>query len=265
MLDQLQTALDNLQSRIKRMGTKNVNDKAIKEESVTFAKLYFSTLQPEASASPSFKDNVPALDSLFQDLVRLSNGNNARNTYIRVLGEIRKQFSSLHVALISELSNDLARSSNITPTEKKLIATLNQIIPSSSNCYQQGLSDLQMGNRFSYRGTVSEFREALREVLDHFAPDELVTTQPGFSLEQGRSKPTMKQKVRFILIKRNKSKTQRISSEKTIELIETLTGEIARAVYDRASLGTHVEASRTEAFQVKRYTDAILCDILEIT
>jgi hypothetical protein len=58
----------------------------------------------------------------------------------------------------------------------------------------------------SWRGPATDFRESLRETLDHLAPDSAVKAEPGFKLEQNTSGPTMKQKVRFILKKRGVSK-----------------------------------------------------------
>ena len=47
-------------------------------------------------------------------------------------------------------------------------------------------------------------------------------------------------------------------------LIEALCGEITRAVYDRASVSTHLQTTRQEVAQIKRYLDAVLFDLLEI-
>ena len=91
------------------------------------------------------------------------------------------------------------------------------------------------------------------ENIYHLAPDVEVKEESWFKLEKGCSGPTMKQKVRFGLSSRGKNKTKRTTAEKTVELIETLCGEIFRAVYNRASLSTHVETSRDEVAQLKRY------------
>ncbi len=74
----------------------------------------------------------------------------------------------------------------------------------------------------------------------------------------------MRQKVRVILSSRGKNRTQHVAAEKTVELIETLSGEVARAVYNRASLSTHVETTKDEVVQLKRYMDALFFDLLEI-
>jgi hypothetical protein len=54
------------------------------------------------------------------------------------------------------------------------------------------------------------------------------------------------------------------SAEKMLGLIEELSGEVMRAVYNRASLATHVHQSKTEVRHIKRYVDTVLFDLLEI-
>ena len=88
--------------------------------------------------------------------------------------------------------------------------------------------------------------------------------QEGFKLEERQTRPTMKQKVRFVLSSRGRGRTQRESSEKSTALAEELSGEVVRAVYDRASLATHVHESRTEVERVKRFVDVVLFDLLEL-
>ena len=74
----------------------------------------------------------------------------------------------------------------------------------------------------------------------------------------------MKQKVRYVLVTRNRPKAQRETAEKSLSLIEELSGEVARAVYNRASLATHVSESKSEVAKIKRYVDIVLLDLLEI-
>lgn len=114
------------------------------------------------------------------------------------------------------------------------------------------------------RGTAAEFRESLREVLDHLAPDAEVEAQSWYKPEERQTKPTMRQKTRYILTSRERNKTQRASAEKMLGLIEELSGEVMREVYNRASLAAHVHQSKREVQQIKRYVDTILFDLLEI-
>ena len=86
----------------------------------------------------------------------------------------------------------------------------------------------------------------------------------GFTLEKDRKTPTMKQKVRFVLKSRGLNQTRSSVAEKALELIETLSADIARAIYNRASLATHVETTQDEVVQLKRYIDTMLFDLLAI-
>ena len=90
-----------------------------------------------------------------------------------------------------------------------LISTLEAIVPTAALSYKQALTDLNICNhKISFRGTATELREALRETLDHLSPDTAIMKEPGFKLEQNQTKPTMKQKVRYILKMRNLNDTK---------------------------------------------------------
>jgi hypothetical protein len=148
--------------------------------------------------------------------------------------------------------------------EADLHTALEKLRPSTANSYFQALYDLADKNRPSVRGTAVELRETLRDVLDHLAPDNEVTKSPGFTFEDDKSRPTMKQKARFILKSRGLPHGARASTETAIERVEEATAALARSLYDRGSLSSHVAMTRTEAEQLKRYVDAILGDLLQI-
>ena len=144
------------------------------------------------------------------------------------------------------------------------MSTLAGLVPSAGLSYEQACIDLRSVSRRSYRGAAAELREALREVLDHLASDRDVTAQSGFKLEADQKKPTMKQKVRFILVSRGKGKTQTAPAENSTSLVEERVGALARSVYDRSSLSTHVGTTKQEVQQVKAYVDVVLTELLEI-
>jgi hypothetical protein len=107
-------------------------------------------------------------------------------------------------------------------------------------------------------------REALRETLDYLAPDNDVIAQPGFKLEKDATRPTMQQKVRFILKSRGKNKSQTEAPENAVSVIEERVGALARAVYNRSSVSTHVGTAKQEVQQIKAYVDVVLGELLEI-
>jgi hypothetical protein len=55
--------------------------------------------------------------------------------------------------------------------DRQIIETLEKLLPSAAASYKQGASDLKQAQRYSWRGPATDFRESLRETLDHLAPD----------------------------------------------------------------------------------------------
>jgi hypothetical protein len=148
--------------------------------------------------------------------------------------------------------------------EATIVKTIEQIVPLAGLSYRQACLDLAARDRISYRGTANELREALRELLDHLAPDAEVDSQPGFKCEEGQKKPTMKQKVRFILRARGLSATATEVPENAITLAEEMVAKLTRSAYNRSSLSAHVSTARAEVCQMKMYVDSILAELLEI-
>ena len=128
--------------------------------------------------------------------------------------------------------------------------------------YKQVLFDLKDKERVSYKGTANEIRETLREVLDYLAPDKEVKKE--FPLEKEQDKPTQKQKVSFILKKRNRSKAHIHVPLKSSEIIETSKGGLVRAVYNRSSMSVHKSSAKAEIIQLKKYLDSVLSELLEL-
>lgn len=268
MIGALLDRLDMLEARLRRGRAVNVNDSGTKELTIATGTFYFSQCRPHLTEILGDSERLSRHDEKWQQLIRLAHGNNARATYRRLLRELKKDLVELNVDYLAHLSNkglDGQTLSDLTPAEELIIRTLEDYVPSAAASYRQGLLDLQAGERLSYRGTASEFREALRETLDHLAPDNEVQQAPGFTPEPGQTKPTMKQKVRFILSSRDRKKTQQQAAEKSVELVEELMGTLTRALYNRASLATHLESSRLEVQRIKRYVDTVFFDLLEIS
>lgn len=259
--------LAGLQSQLRRGHAVNVNDRQTKEEAIAVGSAYFSTYHKALVKALGESELLLAHDKNWQDLIRLAHGNNARKSYLKIIRELQRELAELNVASLSRFSERPTRSdglSDLTPAEQLIIRTLESTVPCAGASYRQAILDLRT-ERLSYRGTASEFRESLRETLDHLAPDNDVMAQPGFALEQNQTTPTMKQKARYILKVRGKNKSQRETAETSIELIDTLAAQITRAVYNQASLATHVQSSRTEVWKVKRYIDTVFFDLLEIS
>jgi hypothetical protein len=142
--------------------------------------------------------------------------------------------------------------------------TLDGLVPSAALSYRQAIIDLADDRRISFRGPALELREALRETLDHLAPDDQVMRADWYVQEPKRAGPTMKQKVRFILKARGQSKSSSAVPEQAIMTVDEMVGSLTRSIYDRSSVATHVASERRTVVQIRRYVVAVLHDILEL-
>jgi predicted pPIWI-associating nuclease len=267
MIRQLITDVEALGASLRRGKAVNVNDQSSQDRAITLATAYFNDIRPRLVAITGETDLLLRHDELWQQLVRLAHGNNARRTYLKTVGTLRKQLSEFNISALSTavvLAAQSPATASLSREETLIVKTLESLVPSAAASYRQGISDLTAPDRLSYRGTAADFRESLRETLDQLAPDADVQAQGWYKLEDGQKKPTMRQKVRFILASRERNKIQRDSAEKMLTLIEELSGEVMRAVYNRASLATHIHQSKVEVQKIKRYVDTVLFDLLEI-
>lgn len=259
MIAQMLSDLETLQRDINKVSTVNVNKKGLKETAVKLGTAYFNEVRPRIPKIDS--SLIDKLDSSMQDLIRLGHGNNTKASY--------KSSLKVNIATLKEINISVAITPKVVayvqPSEQKIIETLSKIVPSASLSYQQAVIDLgQVTARASYRGTAVELRESLRETLDYLAPDDEITKEPNFQFEPKQTKPTMKQKVRFILKSRGYGDSKRTPTEKTTELIDELFGQITRAIYDRASLATHKKTEKDEVEKIKRFVDVVLFELLAL-
>ena len=90
--------------------------------------------------------------------------------------------------------------------------------------------------------------------------------QQGFKLEDSQKKPTMKVGEGSLHPARTRpSRYRRKSSWQ--DAVATRRGKIwglARSVYERSSISSHVTTSKGEVIQIKMYVDTVLAELLEI-
>ena len=96
------------------------------------------------------------------------------------------------------------------------------------------------------------------------APDDEVTKETGFKLEKDAHRPTMKQKVRYILKKRGIPHGAMAAPESAVQGIEEILGGITRSVYNRTSISTHTATDKNEVIRVHAWVRLVLCDLLEV-
>lgn len=153
----------------------------------------------------------------------------------------------------------------LSQTERAILDTLAALLPSCAASYEQALRDIAQGARVSWRGTATELRETLREVMDHLAPDDKVAATPNFQLEASQNRPTQKQKVRYILKARRSSSAAVTVAEASLDTVEEAVATLARSTYQRGSVSTHIGTTGKEIKSLKRYVDALLAELLEVS
>lgn len=238
----------------------------LREKIKQFVKDYFRLLRPELSSGGILTNE---LDQLMQSLMTRSNAYTSTTIYKKLLENIRGQLGSLEAEREYKESELLTRNRTYgvqmaTTPSNAILTTLDSTVPTAAISYRQAISNLQV-QQISYRGTAAELREVLREVLDYLAPDRAVQSSAGFRLESGRTQPTMKQKVRFILRSRNRGATATEAPEEAASIVDEGIASLVRATYNRSSASTHTMGEGySETSQIKRYLDSVLCELLEI-
>ena len=124
---------------------------------------------------------------------------------------------------------------------------------------------MQVPQRLSWRGPATDFREALRECLDHLAPNKEVESNPGFKLETNQEHATMKQKTQYIMKKRELSKAAIKTAKDSIAIIDELVGSFVRSVYTRASVSTHTPTEKREVIRIRDLVRLVLSELLSIS
>lgn len=264
--DRLWSDVDALRSAIGRSHAVNVNATQLREQAQEVVQIYFRQVRPQLLGVGISEEELGATDNEMQSLLQLAQGRNIKTSYVRVLRNIGGQRSSLASLRERRLGEAAARAPQGTgshsDTERRILATLKAMLPDAAASYEQAIIDLSVGARLSWRGTAVEFREVVREVLDHLAPDDAVTKEPGFKFEKDRISPTMKQKASFVLQSRGWSATSRKAPQDAIAVVDELTASFVRSTYERGSASTHGAPQKQEVERLKMYVDTVLIELL---
>ena len=258
-----QRLVTNLRLQIGALKTDHVNREAEKSAVRGLVDGYFRTDRPTLLKHFGREDLLQVLDEPMQRLLRLTHNRTPKARYLAALKDLKNGWCDFELTAIPRC-NDLTGGEVAVPTpaESAIIRALSNISPAAAACYTQALDDLQEARRRSWRGTATELREALREVLDQLAPDERVQAVPGFRLEPDAKGPTMKQKVRFIV----KTRGQHISAAKPVEdatdYVEEKFGNVVRSVYSKSCSSVHATGGKEAVTSIKRFVDTVLSELL---
>jgi hypothetical protein len=225
------------------------------------ATTYFESIRTSLDSVKSRAGLVDEIDFVVQQILQLASGQREKQAYIGQLNELRPFLLEATIDLMKSRGNP---SLVLSETERAILDTLASLLPSCAASYEQALRDISQGARVSWRGTATELRETLREVMDHFAPDEKVSTAPGFQPEAGQTRPTQRQKVRYILKARRSSGAAVAVAEASLEIVDGSVAALARSTYQRGSVSTHIATTSKEIRNLKRYIDALLAELLEV-
>src|SRR5688572_20036470 len=200
-LDEVSEDACKLAAEVNKVRTKLVPAVAVQPIARKMARAYFESVRFELEAIQEHHSLVEEIDHVLQAILQLATVSREKSVYLGQINELRPYLMEATIRLMK------ARGASrlvLSGTERAILETLAKMLPSISPSYEQALRDISQGKRVSWRGTASELREVLREVIDHLAPDDKVMASPGFQLEEGIKSPTQKQKVRFILRARRK-------------------------------------------------------------
>lgn len=260
-LDRISKDVARLATAVGTARTKSVQPSVAQPVARAMARTYFESVRPELSAVQTRPGLVEEIDFVLQSLLQLASAQREKEAY---LGQIREIRPYLLEATIDVMKARGTPRLVLSQTERGILDTLTKMLPVTGASYEQALLDIAKGQRVSWRGCATELREVLREAIDHLAPDDKVLGSPGFQLEEGRTQPTQKQKVRFILRARKSNSTSVAVAEGSLNTVDESIATLARSTYTRGSASTHATTDASEIRKLKRYVDALLAELLEI-
>jgi hypothetical protein len=258
----LSDPFERLRRHIKAVRATNITARGLRDEAQGLAEYFFGEIRPALIGI--LDEELSDLDGAFQGLLTLSSNSSRKTSYVKHLKTIQRLSPRVSGILAVRKSEDTSTATTtISAEDQKIARTLEGLVPSAALSFKQALIDLTDKKRASYRGPAVELREALRETLDHLAPDEDVIKMTGYKQEKGLDGPTMKQKVRFIL--RARGRKDETAPEQAVNAVEEIVGGFARSVYSMSNAGTHGIKERQDVLRIRRYVTVVLHDILAIS
>jgi hypothetical protein len=255
--------IEALRKVISKSKSKQIRAKPLKTALQSLVDTYFDLIRPSVLPAGAQDDRFRGVDEAFQELLTMSHKQVTTVIVANHLANVRKMLIGVDVETSARSVErvDIA----LPAVDQRIIDTLTSVAPAAALSYHQATLDLQQMSRYSWRGPACDLREALRESLDHLAPDSDVTSQPGYRAEANTHGPTMKQKVRFILKARRLTSAQMAPSETAVQSVDDAVGSFVRSVYTGSSGAAHTPSDRDEVMRVRDWVRVALCHLLAIT
>lgn len=260
-LGQITDQLNTLSNLIARPKPKSLTPSVVQPIASAIARSYFDSIRPELRRSGVRQDLVQEVDGRLQELLRLASAPRDRNAY----ADLPNLSARLLDATIELMKARGDQRLALSRTEQEILRRLAEMKPVSADSYEQALRDIAQGDRVSWRGTATEMREVLREVMQLLAPDDQVTGAPEYMPEDGQTRPTQRQRVRFILAARHTPAEAIEQAEGTLDTVEELIALLARTTYKRMNASTHGSTGVREVRNLQRYMTALLGELLSVT
>jgi hypothetical protein len=257
--ERLSKDVTKLTSIVDAVRSKLVPPEKVERIARSIADVYFGSIHSDLQAVQHRAGLADEIEFVVSAILQLSGEPREKGAYF---GQVKELRPYLQEAMIDVMKARGVRRLVLSDTERGILTTLERMLPATALSYEQVLQDIAAGKRVSWRGTGTELREVLREVMDHLAPDGDVMAAPGFKLETDLKRPTQKQKVRFILKARKRAVGV---AEASVDTVEEGIATLARSTYQRGSATTHASTDAAEIRKLKNYVDALLVELLEVT
>ena len=256
-------AIENARKGVRSAAGSQVFSVKTKSELRSLAHEYFGPLRAAMQAQGTTDTELAVTDDIFKTLAELAHKSPAKSKCVKLLNSGKAALVRLETSAIARPASE--RSAKPTDEDQVIISKLKAICPPAAGAYEQGLRDLNDATRLSWRGPATEFREALREALDHLAPDKEVVATPIYKPEPNKARPTMKEKARYILRRQNAPSAKSTQLEGAVDAIEDHVSAITRSVYTRSSLSAHTPSSQQEVVRIHHWVRLVLWDLLGIS
>lgn len=247
----------------------SINSTELRANARACVQSYFRATRPGLKILGVDGDLLSSLDQGLVGVLKLSHKQSAKSSYMSLLDNLQVTVEAVMVEREYRYSEQAFLEASpagveLLDHENLIYELLSDLVPSAARSYRQGIIDLSDENRISYRGAANEFRETLRELLDHLAPDKDVMSEDGFKLVKDQTQPTRRQKAKYILNARGTSKSAMKVPVDFIESIEDKVAAIVSATYSRTNVAAHIQMERNEVLSIKRFLDAVLAELLSL-